>query len=59
MLMLQNPCLDSLLSWHLPRKTKENHDESGQGSQPAQQDSVQLLTKYKSMELQRHRTICF
>ena len=49
--MLQNPFLDSLLSWHLPRKTKENHDKSGQDSQPAHQDSMQLLTKYKPMEL--------
>jgi len=49
--MFQKPFLDSLLSWHLPRKTKENHDKSGQESQPAQPDSVQLLTKHKSMEL--------
>ena len=49
--MLQNPFLDSLLSWHLPRKTKENHDKSSQESQPTQQDSMHLLTKYKSMEL--------
>jgi hypothetical protein len=49
--MLQNPLLDSLLSWHLPRKTKKNHDKSGQESQPAQQNPMQLLTKHKSMEL--------
>ena len=48
--MLQNPFLDSLLSCHLPRNTKENH-KSGQDTQPAQQNSMQLLTKYKSMEL--------
>jgi hypothetical protein len=33
------------------RKTKENHDKSGQESQPAQQDSMQLLSKYKSTAL--------
>lgn len=33
----------------------ENQDKSGQKSQPAQQDSEQLLIKYKSMELQRQK----